>query len=207
MVYIKRDQVTSAVRHGDMILCRCTAPLIKLVFELIAEGIPAKVRGRDIGTQLTKIIDAVETSADYVEAAYADPEKAWEGFARFLEFYRRRMMQALSAKEDSEMLVEALNDRVDSVEAVYARKRAENRCKNAGELRACITALFDDGRPSVMLSTVHKAKGLEADRVLLLREDLMPHPKAKRNHEVVQEINLRYVALTRAKREMLFIQE
>lgn len=56
-----------------------------------------------------------------------------------------------------------------------------------------------------MLSTIHKAKGLEAERVFILKPDLMPHPKAKRGWEIDQENNLRYVAITRSKRELYLV--
>jgi len=35
-----------------------------------------------------------------------------------------------------------------------------------------------DGKGDIMLSTVHKAKGLEADNVYLLATERMPHPRA-----------------------------
>ena len=46
---VKRSQVVSACKVGDLILCRVTAPLVELCFELIAGGKNAKVKGRDIG--------------------------------------------------------------------------------------------------------------------------------------------------------------
>ena len=35
----------------------------------------------------------------------------------------------------------------------------------------------------------------------------MPHPMAKTEEEVEQEYNIRYVALTRSKKELYFINE
>lgn len=194
---IQQDQLSSAVRAGDLILCRCTAPLISLVFELLAAGVAAKVRGRDIGASLVKIIDIVEKA----------PEYHFEEFVASLEAYRAGQVNALSQRDGTEMQIESLCDRVDSLIAIHANLAGQGRCSNAGDLRSYIASLFDDSRAPVMLSTVHKAKGLEADRVFVLKYELMPHKMAKTPESMAQEHNLRYITLTRAKRELWFIVE
>ena len=51
--------------------------------------------------------------------------------------------------------------------------------------------------------TVHKAKGLEAENVYIIRPDLMPHPKAT---NVESEMNIKYVAITRAISKLTFVR-
>ena len=53
-----------------------------------------------------------------------------------------------------------------------------------------------------MLSTVHKAKGLEADNVYLLATERMPHPLGGQ-----EENNICYVAITRAKKNLFYVGE
>ena len=67
------------------------------------------------------------------------------------------------------------------------------------ELTRKLETLFNDeqGAASVMCSTVHKAKGLEADRVWVLEDTL------KRGG--VEEENIRYVAYTRARKELCLV--
>ena len=50
---------------------------------------------------------------------------------------------------------------------------------------------------TIKLLTVHKAKGLEADDIFILDEDLIGDKD--------QEPNLRYVAITRAKQRLTYI--
>ena len=57
-----------------------------------------------------------------------------------------------------------------------------------------------------MLSTIHKAKGLEWDRVFLWRWDLLPSPWARFEWQKEQERNAMYVAVTRARRELYFVE-
>jgi hypothetical protein len=196
---INYHQVSSAVKTGDLVLCRCTAPLIKLVFELLRAKIPAKVRGRDIGASIIKLIDTVESLEDY----------SWEGFAGALEVYRARQLTLLQKADDgvNDARIEGLNDRVESLLVIHEQLVSEGRCSSAADLRAFITDLFRDDNAPVMLSTIHKAKGLEADRVFILRFDLMPHPMAKTPASQAQEKHLQYIAVTRARRELFFIQE
>jgi DNA helicase II / ATP-dependent DNA helicase PcrA len=58
----------------------------------------------------------------------------------------------------------------------------------------------------ILLSTIHRAKGLEADTVWLLRPETIPHPMAKTQAAVEQEDHLLYVAITRAKQRLLIVQ-
>ena len=67
------------------------------------------------------------------------------------------------------------------------------------ELTRKLDMLFNDetGAASVMCSTVHKAKGLEADRVWVLEDTL------KRGGQ--EELNICYVAYTRARKELCLV--
>jgi len=56
-----------------------------------------------------------------------------------------------------------------------------------------------DNSRFVLLSSVHRAKGLESDVVHIICPDLLPHPMAKLDWQRRQEYNLKYVAITRAK--------
>ena len=78
------------------------------------------------------------------------------------------------------------------------------------ELETRIEALFtDDGLGAqnvITCSSVHKAKGLEADRVFVLRDTLsgfgkkLPTPAQLR-----EEANIEYVAITRAKSVLAWV--
>ena len=64
-----------------------------------------------------------------------------------------------------------------------------------------------DKKDGISLSTIHKAKGLEANNVFIACESLMPSKAAKKDWEIRQEYNLMYVAYTRAKNILGFIDE
>jgi len=74
-------------------------------------------------------------------------------------------------------------------------------------LAANIDALFSDNRDGsvLTLATVHKSKGLEWDRVFILDPKLMPSKYARQQWQLDQETNIHYVAITRARQELYYI--
>lgn len=183
------------VNNSDMVLCRLNAPLISTAFRLIGEGTPAKVRGRDIGAQLVKLIDQVEKLEGF----------DFQYFMAYAERYRDNQARILAQHKDNETKLVSLHDRVDSVQAVYVNVVTEGG-RTMGDLRAKVDSLFSDHQNGcILLSSIHKAKGLEADRVFLLRPDKIPHPMAKSEAAREQENNLHFVAITRAMREFYYV--
>ena len=59
-----------------------------------------------------------------------------------------------------------------------------------------INMIFSNEITGIVLSTIHKAKGLEADRVFIVRPDLIPSPNNIKAWQAKQEKNLEYVAIT-----------
>jgi superfamily I DNA/RNA helicase len=59
----------------------------------------------------------------------------------------------------------------------------------------------------VCLSTIHKSKGLENETVHILCPELIPSKFAVQDWELKQEENLRYVAITRAKSKLIYLND
>ena len=77
--------------------------------------------------------------------------------------------------------------------------------KQYSSFLALVQILFTPSRDSIRLSTIHKVKGLEANRVWFYLPELVPHPNAVSDWELKQEENLKYVAITRAKNELYYV--
>ena len=71
------------------------------------------------------------------------------------------------------------------------------------DLKETIEKLFNDVADDnkVILSTTHKAKGLERDRVFILADTY------RKSGAGGEEDNLFYVAITRCKKELFFIRK
>ncbi|HEY9762382.1 MAG TPA: ATP-dependent helicase [Trichocoleus sp.] len=187
---VKEDDIVALAQEGDLILCRTNAPLVPLCFELIRAGIPAKIRGTDIGKNLITILNQVE---QYTGFSFAK-------LPQYLSLYLDEQKRLLGNQDNVDMAIANVEDRVKTILAIAQFTRSSS----IDALKRAIADLFSDERAQVWLSSIHKAKGLEADRVILLYPNLLPHPSAKKPWEKEQEMNLKYVALTRAK-ESLFL--
>jgi len=175
---------------GDMILCRTNAPLVKLAYTFIKGKRPVHMRGRDIGRGLITLLDSL--------------------FARDIQHLGKRLAEfeenetaRLTAKDADEAALESLRDRCECL-AVFM-----GMSSTLDEMRRHITDLFtDDESPEnyINLSSIHKAKGLEAERVFIVEPERLPLKwKDQTDVEAQQELNILYVALTRSKSELYFI--
>jgi superfamily I DNA/RNA helicase len=77
---------------------------------------------------------------------------------------------------------------------------------NPFDIVTMIDRIFSDDKDGTIFSSVHKAKGLEADTVYIIRPDQLPLiRKDQKDWELDQEMNLKYVALTRSKNKLVFV--
>jgi superfamily I DNA/RNA helicase len=108
-----------------------------------------------------------------------------------------------SKRNPSDTRLIALQDRHDCLIAF-----CEDQTTVAGVV-AKIESVFTDDKngTGIRLSSIHKAKGLENKRVFLLEPEgaTVPHPMAKSKWQVEQEWNCRYIAITRAIEELIYV--
>ena len=94
----------------------------------------------------------------------------------------------------------------NKLDMIKALEILSDDINTADELIEKISNIFSDRKKGgISLSTVHKAKGLEAENVYIACRELMPSSRAKKDWEIRQEYNLMYVAYTRAKDILGFI--
>lgn len=181
------DPPALALGPDDAVLCRKTAPLVKLAFSLIRAQIPCHVEGKEIGRGLMALATKWRTP------------RTIDALRARLERYREEEVEKLTAK-GRETQAENLADRVETLLVLM------EGCPDLACVQAKIDRMFADGAPTLTLSTVHKSKGREWGRVVVLgREEYMPSPWARQDWQQVQEANLIYVAVTRAMRELIYV--
>ena len=172
----------------DMVVCRYTAPLIKMAYRLISKHIACKVKGRDIAQGLITLIDKLKCQS---------VDRLVVKLNEWLETETRRALA-----KDPDANLDSITDKYESLSAVIAN----SPFKTVDALKGEIEGMFaDEAKGVLLLSTVHKAKGLEADRVFILDSDSMPSRRATKAWELQQENNLIYVALTRGRHYLGFI--
>ena len=184
---------------GDLIICRRNAPLVGAALRLIGSGIQARIRGRNVGDSLAKLA----VNIDKLKLAQDQPWRP--GFAKRMERYADNRRAELAQKPHSETAIQSLEDSIACLQAFLG---GQPNIQSLEDIKSGLTALFADAGASVWLSSIHRAKGLEADRVFVLEPDKMALSRpGMRPWQAEQEQNLRYVGLTRAKSDLYFVQE
>jgi DNA helicase II / ATP-dependent DNA helicase PcrA len=188
------------IKDGDMVLCRNTFPLVSLCIKLLTEGKKSYVVGSDIGESLITMINTtnknnIEFNMDNViSSLMIEKENLIEKIIGNHNISRSEAMNEPKIVLFGEKIqqIEALSYGIDDPQVVI------NKIE---------TIFSDDKKEGIRLSTIHKSKGLESERVFIIHEDLLPSKYAKQPWEIEQEKNLEYVAYTRAKTTLGFVND
>jgi superfamily I DNA/RNA helicase len=166
------------------ILCRNNAPIISLAFSLLRKRIGIKVLGREFGKSLTTLVKKTAGDSTSLET-FVPAFTAWK---------EKEVRLALAAEKESK--ADRVTDQFESIMAVIESLSTPTTT----ELLFAIEQLFESSAGQIILSSGHKAKGLEWHTVLHLDPWRIPSKWAATNPIAMeQEMNLKYVIETRAK--------
>lgn len=190
--------ILDRIQLGDAVLCRFNKYLVSLVFRLIRGGVAAKIEGRAIGQGLAKL------------AGRWKSVKTLNGLESKLQQFLEREVDKAKAKDD-ERKIEELSDRHETMMVLIDRAR-EQGLSQVSELQTMILGLFEDAEKLgdttkiVTLCSEHRSKGLEWDRVHILGLRGLQPARCSREWQMAQEVNLQYVAVTRAKKTLFLVE-
>ncbi len=208
VTYLDKSKLVTAAGPGDFILSRVNAPLVSIAMQLLRSGKRARVAGRNIGEGLQAIVRRLKARSvpDFMAKV-----SSWED--RELGKLETLRVKATNGKRTS---IEAKMDAISDQAAMLLTIADGATSITAVEDR--IEALFtDDGKGIAGMTTcssIHKAKGLEADRVFILAKTLSlkrfssdDSNDARVMARIREEQNIKYVAITRAKKELVWVTE
>jgi DNA helicase II / ATP-dependent DNA helicase PcrA len=195
---IKEAWLPKWVKKGDLVICRYTAPLVKQCLALLQRRIPAVVRGMDIARNIH----------DVAHHLFGKGLTGWEAILEAYRFTEEVRIRRNAANDiDAERQIAIRHDLLDSLKVLTAEVVRQGGDQFT-HLTDYIEAFFsdDDGAP-IIFSTVHKAKGKEADRVFILYPNTMPAVYARTATAARGEACVQFVALTRAKKQLIFVEQ
>ena len=183
--------IQDRVTRDDAILCRYNRPLIQTAYNLIRNGIPCKVEGRDIGTRLVQLARRWKVAA--IEAL--EPR-----LTNYLIVMVKRARDAGSLTKELEV-----TDRVDTLR-VFIEQCLIRGETTIDDLCRAINSVFEDNvKDMITLSTIHKFKGRERRRIYWLKTAV--RKKGLQPWEEKTERNLDYVAITRSRDDLIEVPE
>lgn len=172
--------------NGDFILCRNNYPLVVTFIMLLERGKKVSIMGRDFGESLCRLMDN--------QSCLDDLYLLLEDKASKL---KKRGLSEIAIINNASYV--ALKEKVSIIETLYKRFPGSFLA-----LKQKIKNIFSDDKTGIILSTIHKSKGLEAKRVFFLNPELIPSKFAKTPKALYAEDCLKFVAITRAKEELVY---
>ena len=189
---IKENEMVDYLSGKSLVMCRTNAPLCMLAFDLIRLKKPVRIQGREFGGQLVTLVKKLDTGDGQIDTLCA----------RLDDFENTEISRISAANQfSSESQIQLVQDKCSCVRVL------SEGMTSVDALIKTIQSLFDDTRKKdqILLSSVHRAKGLEADDIFIIKPELMPHPMAKLAWEHEQEQNLIYVAHTRGLKRKFMV--
>lgn len=171
-------------QEGDFILCRNNAPLVDAFIVLLRKGKKCTILGKEFGDKLVSLIDSVN---DF-----------WELEQVLVNMQTKLANKGVKNPMKSEAYCE-LDEKVNVLISLY---------KYFGSLETVRERIYDifveNASPGITLSTIHKSKGLEANKVFFLQPELIPSKYATTELSLYAEKCLKFVAITRAKKNLIY---
>jgi superfamily I DNA/RNA helicase len=185
---IKERDFTFPTSPNQAVLCRTNKPLFVLALRMMRDGFPFNFRS-DMPAQLIRFVKRfkAKTLPELKTRIMGWFEEATE---RFDKGQMTKGAYALTREKHDTLLY--LITQVDSPDTLIT-------------LLNEISLAPSTDAPT--LSTIHKAKGLEWDFVYVIRPDLIPAPFATTPEDLKQENNIHYVAVTRAKDTLIYVEK
>ena len=192
------------IKNGDIVLCRNNAPLIKLYLKLISIGKKCTILGKEWSDDLIEILNNVDSN---LIGADLNPNGI------ISEMYKQlfKTVDYICETEKCDT-TNALNSQIcrNIVDKINTILILSNNIETKDKLIERINDIYNDEEniDSISLSTIHKAKGLEYDNVHILCWSLFDDniKRMEMDWEKNQEINLKYVAITRARHSLSIIK-
>lgn len=202
---IIKDVPIGDIRSGDMVLSRNTAPLIELQQKMLRINKKVFIQGyKEIQNDMLDLIESAD--ANTIDAPCLTQNGLFPMLYRRLLNEIEKLMTVFKMDEDEALSNSAVLFLYDNIKAI---KVLSEGTTNVDELKEKISIIFSgEKEDAILLSTVHRAKGLEADRVFIYQPSILENNRlATKDWEKVTEKNLRYVAYTRPKKVLGFIKE
>lgn len=180
-------------RPSDLVMCRNTAPIIGAAYKCLVSRIPVQVMGREIGNGLKSLIRKLSTRGTTLGTLPT----------RVAEYQTVEVTRCMERRQ--EYKAQAIADKCEAILTLMDSMTDDDCLRGIDGLLGIIDILFSDKQAAVKMATIHKSKGLEAQRTYILDAHLMPSKYAKQPHQIQQEQNLTFVAITRSLDTLTYI--
>ena len=205
------DDVVSSAKPGDLIISRLRAPIVLLVFSFIDKNIKVHIHEdevKEIINEIKNIFKQNELNLIISSLSYGFDDLKTEVMNRW-SWIIQKNSERITDSTERNLYVENekkyLERKLDFLHKKY--EQWKNDCDTLNDILRRIKDFISATDNAIKLSTIHRAKGLENKRVFVLNYDELPFFRLQqKDWERTQEINLKYVAITRTLSELYLIE-
>jgi len=191
-----------------MIISRKNKWLSNTILDLAKVGVPIYIEDVDFVKSVEKIV--ANNKAKTLKGLKSNLNKAVEDYTNKI---RNLTPIAIANTEEvaEELVVE--NTKIDNTNFVltvldgYLKSHPENTSKEFFESYLKNILNTKPSSNAVRICSVHKSKGLEADNVFVLNEAKVCRDFRNSPEQNIQERNLSYISITRAKENLYLVKE
>ena len=199
--HIPFREVVINIKEGDLVICRTRLPLRSLALKLINKDFKVKIHP----DELEEFLGDYKRNFTSQEMRLVLIEEMIDSFFENVKARNRKRIERENKNADPIIRQILIREETEEMESTidFLKKKYFDWRLNTLEclLRQLKHRLSSSSEKAIRLSTIHRAKGLENDRVFILEYDKLP-PARDLEWEQIQERNLFYVALTRPKEEL-----
>lgn len=204
--FIESRFVLDSLKPGDLVICRHRQPLLMLALKLVNKDIRIHLHPDEVQ-------EFIGDYKRYFRASELLKTLTEESIDQFLSVVKERnakqiqkdcdnvdaVLRDMKIKEEMQLL----NESLEFFQKKYKEWQLNTIKSILLRLKELMSYLGDD---AIKISTIHRAKGLENNRVFILEYNKLPI-KRKLAWENIQERNLHYVAVTRPIKELYLCVE
>lgn len=188
------------IQNGDLVLARFTSTVFDVFGKLLQLGKKAVIRGE---SEFLKVFNKLamendNTIDDILLLVKESFVNEWNVAAKNDDYKESIHNEGVIRSYEIVRIIESLS------------KINSNKEQLAKLLKDCIVPENHNLKDAIEISTVHRAKGAEADNVYIACPSVLYSPLVNdksQEWERISEENLQYVAYTRARHKMAFIDE
>lgn len=201
------SQVSQSVSPHDLVISRTKTPLQKLLFQLVEKGIPVEVHEDEIKEFINDLKMLFNHQELTTKNQYGQSLDFWDKVIDRNIYFLEKKVSRIGNPDEREYQFNLESSLIHSkVEFIQSQLSIHTDCQAIADLLKKIETLISGTDDAVKLSTIHRAKGLENEVIYILEYDRLPLTRdGQKDWEIKQELNLKYVALTRSKNVLYLV--
>lgn len=207
------DDIYDLVQNGDFILSRRNSDLCDVILVLLSQGKPVYFKDVNFVNKILSKIKTLSKKSNTLNDLYDHIEKEQQKITVQLQKKKEKMLKQGTFEETELDKLTFTNETTDLFDCVIILLEHYMDDENIGNKTVehfyqYVSNMLNtvNSKNSIVCTSIHQSKGLETNNVFVLNEARPFYHFGRNAEQRIQERNLSYVALTRAKQNLYLVK-